>query len=58
MGQAQERRTQTSCPYDAYPVLADLSGTEREGLNAGDLLQRFTELRYTIEFAVAKPPAA
>ena len=37
-------------------VLADLSGTEREGLNAGDLLQRFTELRYTIEFAVAKPP--
>jgi putative tryptophan/tyrosine transport system ATP-binding protein len=39
-------------------VLADLSGSERQGLNAGDLLQRFTELRYTIEFAVAKPPAA
>jgi len=39
-------------------VLADLSGSEREGLDAGDLLRRFTELRYTIEFAVAKPPTA
>jgi putative ABC transport system ATP-binding protein len=39
-------------------VLADLAGREREGLDAGDLLKRFTELRYTIEFAVAKPPAA
>jgi putative tryptophan/tyrosine transport system ATP-binding protein len=38
-------------------VLADLSGGERQGLNAGDLLQRFTELRYTIEFAVASRPA-
>jgi putative ABC transport system ATP-binding protein len=38
-------------------VLADLSGSEREGLDAGDLLRRFTELRYTIEFAVATPPA-
>jgi putative ABC transport system ATP-binding protein len=38
-------------------VLADLSGSERQGLNAGDLLQRFTELRYTIEFAVASRPA-
>ena len=37
-------------------VLADLSGDERKGLNAGDLLRRFTELRYTIEFQVAKPP--
>lgn len=38
-------------------ILADLSGTEREGLDAGDLLKRFTELRYTIEFAVANRPA-
>jgi putative tryptophan/tyrosine transport system ATP-binding protein len=38
-------------------VLADLSGSEREGLDAGDLLKRFTELRYTIEFQVARPPA-
>jgi ABC-type uncharacterized transport system ATPase component len=37
-------------------VLADLSGSEREGLDAGDLLRRFTELRYTIEFAVASRP--
>lgn len=38
-------------------ILADLSGTERKGLDAGDLLKRFTELRYTIEFAVANRPA-
>jgi putative ABC transport system ATP-binding protein len=38
-------------------ILADLSGSEREGLDAGDLLKRFTELRYTIEFAVANRPA-
>ena len=38
-------------------IMADLSGDEREGLDAGDLLRRFTELRYTIEFAVVKRPA-
>jgi putative ABC transport system ATP-binding protein len=38
-------------------ILADLAGTERAGLDAGDLLKRFTELRYTIEFAVANRPA-
>jgi len=38
-------------------ILADLSRSEREGLDAGDLLRRFTELRYTIEFAVASRPA-
>ena len=38
-------------------ILADLSGSEREGLDAADLLRRFTELRYTIEFAVARAPA-
>lgn len=38
-------------------ILADLSGSERKGLDAGDLLKRFTELRYTIEFAVANRPA-
>jgi len=37
-------------------VLADLSGSEREGLDAGDLLKRFTELKYTVEFAVASRP--
>ena len=36
-------------------VLADLSGSDREGLDAADLLKRFTELRYTIEFAVHNP---
>jgi len=40
-------------------ILADLSGNEREGLDAGDLLKRFTELRYTIEMAVVnRPPTA
>jgi putative ABC transport system ATP-binding protein len=39
-------------------ILADLSGSEREGLEASDLLRRFSELRYTIEFAVATPPGA
>jgi putative ABC transport system ATP-binding protein len=39
-------------------ILADLSGNERAGLDANDLLKRFTELRYTVEFAVAaRPPA-
>jgi putative ABC transport system ATP-binding protein len=37
-------------------VLADLSGNEREGLDPADLLRRFTELRYTVEFSVARPP--
>ncbi len=39
-------------------VLADLSGSEREGLDAGDLLKRFTELKYTVEFALASRPQA
>src|SRR5512141_2547088 len=39
-------------------ILADLSGNEREGLDPNDLLRRFSELRYTIEFAVARPPPA
>jgi len=39
-------------------VLADLSGNEREGLDPADLLRRFTELRYTVEFSVARPPIA
>ncbi len=38
-------------------ILADLSGKEREGLDASDLLKRFAELRYTVEFAVAGRPA-
>jgi putative ABC transport system ATP-binding protein len=38
-------------------ILADLSGNEREGLDPTDLLRRFAELRYTIEFAVAGRPA-
>lgn len=40
-------------------ILADLSGSAREGLDVNDLLTRFTELRYTVEFAVAnRPPAS
>jgi putative ABC transport system ATP-binding protein len=37
-------------------ILADLSGAERAGLDVADLLKRFAELRYTVEFAaVARP---
>lgn len=39
-------------------ILADLSGSEREGLDPNDLVRRFSELRYTVEFAVATNPAA
>lgn len=39
-------------------ILDDLAGDDRKGLDAGDLLKRFTELRYTIEFAVVGRPAA
>jgi putative ABC transport system ATP-binding protein len=38
-------------------LLADMSAGERKGLDASDLVKRFSELRYTVEFAVAKPPA-
>jgi len=37
-------------------LLADMSAAERKGLDASDLVKRFSELRYTVEFAVAKPP--
>jgi len=38
-------------------LLADLTGSERAGLDASDLVKRFSELRYTVEFAaVTKPP--
>jgi putative ABC transport system ATP-binding protein len=39
-------------------VLADLAGSEREGLDPNDLVRRFTELRYTVEFATATRPAS
>ena len=37
-------------------ILADLAGSEREGLDPNDLVRRFTELRYTVELAVAARP--
>jgi putative ABC transport system ATP-binding protein len=55
MEQALEQGDRTIMMHKGE-VLADLSGSEREGLDAGDLLRRFTELRYTIEFAVASRP--
>ena len=39
-------------------ILADLAGSEREGLDPNDLVRRFTELRYTVEFAVASRQAS
>ena len=38
-------------------ILADLSGDERAGLDVNDLLKRFAELRYTIEFSAMARPA-
>jgi len=39
-------------------VLADLSGDERKGLDPADLVNRFAELKYTVEFSVAaRPPS-
>lgn len=38
-------------------ILADLSGDERKGLDPADLVKRFAELRYTVEFSVANKPA-
>jgi putative ABC transport system ATP-binding protein len=38
--------------------LADLYGEERAGLDPDDLLKRFNDLKYTVEFSIAaKPPA-
>ncbi|MBA2626699.1 MAG: ATP-binding cassette domain-containing protein [Gemmatimonadales bacterium] len=56
MEQALEQGTRTVMMHRGE-VLADLAGAERKGLNPTDLLQRFGELRYTVEFAVMKPPA-
>jgi len=57
MEQALEQGDRTIMMHKGE-VLADLSGSEREGLDAGDLLRRFAELRYTVEFAaVGRPPA-
>jgi ABC-type uncharacterized transport system ATPase component len=38
-------------------ILADLSGPERAGLDPNDLVRRFSELRYTVEMAVALKPS-
>jgi len=37
-------------------ILADLSGEERAACDVNDLLKRFAELRYTIEFAAMTRP--
>ncbi|MEP6905003.1 MAG: ATP-binding cassette domain-containing protein [Gemmatimonadales bacterium] len=55
MEQALEQGDRTIMMHKGE-VLADLSGSDREGLDAGDLLRRFTELRYTVELAVATRP--
>jgi putative ABC transport system ATP-binding protein len=39
-------------------ILADLSGSERAGLDVNDLLKRFAELRYTIEFSTMAHPTS
>jgi putative ABC transport system ATP-binding protein len=39
-------------------ILADLSGADRAAVNATDLVRRFSELRYTVEFAVPRAPVS
>lgn len=55
MDQALEQGDRTIMVHRGE-LLADLAGNERAGLDASDLVRRFGELRYTVEFAVAKPP--
>ena len=56
MDQALEQGDRTIMVHRGE-LLADLSGSDREGLDATDLVKRFSELRYTVEFAaVARPP--
>lgn len=56
MDQALEQGDRTVMVHRGE-ILADLSGGDREGLDASDLVKRFSELRYTVEFAaVARPP--
>jgi len=57
MDQALEQGDRTIMVHRGE-LLADLSGNERAGLDASDLVRRFSELRYTVEFAVPKAPAA
>ena len=57
MDQALEQGDRTVMVHRGE-LLADLSGSDREGLDASDLVKRFSELRYTVEFAaVARPPS-
>jgi putative tryptophan/tyrosine transport system ATP-binding protein len=57
MDQALEQGDRTIMVHRGE-LLADLSGSDREGLDATDLVKRFSELRYTVEFAaVARPPS-
>ena len=54
MDQALEQGDRTIMMHRGE-VLADLSGSERDGLDPNDLLRRFSELRYTVELAVPRP---
>ena len=56
MDQALEQGDRTIMMHRGE-VLADLAGGEREGLDPNDLLRRFSELRYTVELAVPRPPS-
>lgn len=57
MDQALEQGDRTIMMHRGE-LLADLSGSDREGLDASDLVKRFSELRYTVEFAaIARPPS-
>jgi putative ABC transport system ATP-binding protein len=56
MDQALEQGDRTIMVHRGE-LLADLSGSERSGLNPDDLLRRFNELKYTVEFSITPRPA-
>ncbi len=56
MDQALEQGDRTVMVHRGE-ILADLAGPTRAGLNADDLLKRFNELKYTVEFQITPKPA-
>jgi putative ABC transport system ATP-binding protein len=55
MDQALEQGDRTIMVHRGE-LLADLSGPSRSGLNPDDLLKRFNELKYTVEFQITPRP--
>jgi putative ABC transport system ATP-binding protein len=57
MDQALEQGDRTVMVHRGE-ILADLAGPSRAGLDPDDLLKRFNDLKYTVEFQIAAKPAS